>query len=533
MSLRNQKLNHFLNCETDIPQEANAEIYYTDPKLIEKITTQAKRLTKLASEKEELLEMLREKTATIDSSFNNGVQGYPILTTTSNQFNRYNNQILNHQRILFYENEIEKLTKENKAFIIQIKDLEKTKTDLSNFKETISKRLNNANEDIEKTKNSLMTIQKEKEDLSKSKLQLEKKIKTLEEHNQTLQNENCELSLQVKKFQNLQKELTQKLDNQIMSLNNKNKKMFHDNRDLSTQIQSLSKTIKNLNEENQNLKKTNALFISKIDKLTQQMNIFQTNINKQIQVSNTIEIENKTKELISLLKTKDLEISKLKEVNNNYVLLENELSTSLKEKTAHYSKMKNDFNSMLNELNQFKLENQNLKNQIQSFALTSNQQISDNTINHSQNTIINQLQNATQIKNTQIINLKKQIDLLETKNKSVITQKNYLEHLLIYTHPHSEKIKQILEIYKEILELEEQKQKFEKEYIFNKTGKEDEKNKQIKQNAANNINEQIQMLKQSLQNMEEEIKFDNQAYNNNNNQLINSEYEISYDNDSQ
>ena len=532
MSLQRQKLNHFIHSDTDILSDINQDPHFTDRKLRDKITTQAKRLTKLASEKEELLEMLREKTTTIDTSFNSGGYGYPVSTTVSNQFTRFNNPISNHQRILFYENEIEKLTKEKKTLIIQVKDLEKSKIDLSNFKETISKRLNIANEDIDKTKNALIDIQKEKEELTESKTKLEKKIKLLEEHNHSLQKENCELTLQVKQLQSSQKETTKNCDNQIISLNEKNRKMFQDNRELSTQIQTLNKTVNSLRNENVNLKKTNTVFISKIDKLTQQLNTFQSNINKQLQVTNTIEIETKKKEFMSILSSKELEISKLKELNNNYVLLENELSNSIKEKNANYSKLKTDYDALSVQLNQLKLENQNLKTQFQSLTLTSTQQNADNKkMKQSQETIINQLQSASKMKNTQITNLKKHVELLEDKNTSLGKQKKYLEHLLIYTHPNSEKVNQILEIYKEILELEEQKRNFENEYILSKAGREDDKNKQIKQNAVNNINEQIQMLKQSLQKMEDEIKIDshNNHIHNNNIQLSNSEEEIEYD----
>ena len=86
--------------------------------------------------------------------------------------------------------------------------------------------------------------------------------------------------------------------------------------------------------------------------------------------------------------------------------------------------------------------------------------------------------------------------------------KKYLEHLLIYTHPKSEKVKQILEIYKEIINLEIQKKNFEKEYIISQKGNEDENNKMVKQQAIDNIDEQIKMLKQSLKEMEDDIRID-------------------------
>ena len=59
--------------------------------LKKKITNQAKRLTKLANEKEELLELLREKTMTIDTSFSSNI--YPTKKSPKPRFRGINLQI--------------------------------------------------------------------------------------------------------------------------------------------------------------------------------------------------------------------------------------------------------------------------------------------------------------------------------------------------------------------------------------------------------------------------------------------------------
>ena len=457
--------------------------------LKKKITNQAKRLTKLANEKEELLELLREKTMTIDTSFSSNI--YP----TKNK--HY------YERELILANE-------------KIRELEKNKNDLNKFKDTISKRLSLANEDIEKTKIALNDIQKEKEDLlnqiknlNDEKLGFLDKISTLEEKNTNLMKTNNELENEKKQLILHQTEITKTYDSQIAALTEKNKKLFQDNKDLVIQVKKTSKIISNLKKENDTLKTSNMTFSQKIDNLTMTLSTFQNDINKTLRQSTTLEIQAKNKEFLSIISSKDLEISKLKELNNNYIMLEQELSKSLKEKTQQASQYKmkldsfnNDQSSLQREIEQLKIENEKIIEE----NIQLKQEVNKFMKNYENAT--SQFQSSSNLKNTQINNLKNYVELLEDKTVTMGKNKKYLEHLLIYTHPKSEKVKQILEIYKEIINLEIQKKNFEKEYIISQKGNEDENNKMVKQQAIDNIDEQIKMLKQSLKEMEDDIRID-------------------------
>ena len=477
-------------------------------KLKQKITTQAKRLTKLAGEKEELLELLKEKTMTIDTSFSSCAYA-------------------NKPRAL-HDYEIEKYKKELAASIQKIKELEKNKIELNNFKETISKRLSIANDDIDKTKIALSDIQKEKEELLMQINQNEIKIKSLKEENQNLneqnkilenniaflQKEKDNLQIQITSLSMAQKEIGQNYEIQIFNLNEKNQKLFKDNRELSLQLQKKNKINSNLKTENLSLKSTNFNFTQKIDNLTNQINTFQKNIDRTLKVSTSLEIESKKNEFLTIIASKDLEISKLKELNNNYILLEEELSNSLKEQSLNLTKLKN-------ELDKTSLENQKIKKEIEKLKKLSDKLSEDNSkLNNevknykkTNEQLNSQFQSTSNLKNTQINNLKNYVELLEDKTVLMGKNKKYLEHLLIYTHPNSERVKQILEIYNEIVGLEVQKKNFEKEYIISKKGNEDDKNKLLKQQAINNIDEQIKMLKQSLKSMEDNIRIDKGSFN--------------------
>ena len=440
--------------------------------LKKKITNQAKRLTKLANEKEELLELLREKTMTIDTSFSSHI--YP----TKNK--HY------YERELILANE-------------KIRELEKNKNDLNKFKDTISKRLSLANEDIEKTKIAL----------NDEKLGFLDKISTLEEKNTNLMKTNNELENEKKQLILHQTEITKTYDSQIAALTEKNKKLFQDNKDLVIQVKKTSKIISNLKKENDTLKTSNMTFSQKIDNLTMTLSTFQNDINKTLRQSTTLEIQAKNKEFLSIISSKDLEISKLKELNNNYIMLEQELSKSLKEKTQQASQYKmkldsfnNDQSSLQREIEQLKIENEKIIEE----NIQLKQEVNKCMKNYENAT--SQFQSSSNLKNTQINNLKNYVELLEDKTVTMGKNKKYLEHLLIYTHPKSEKVKQILEIYKEIINLEIQKKNFEKEYIISQKGNEDENNKMVKQQAIDNIDEQIKMLKQSLKEMEDDIRID-------------------------
>ena len=182
---------------------------------------------------------------------------------------------------------------------------------------------------------------------------------------------------------------------------------------------------------------------------------------------------------------------------------------SLKEKTQQASQYKmkldsfnNDQSSLQREIEQLKIENEKIIEE----NIQLKQEVNKFMKNYENAT--SQFQSSSNLKNTQINNLKNYVELLEDKTVTMGKNKKYLEHLLIYTHPKSEKVKQILEIYKEIINLEIQKKNFEKEYIISQKGNEDENNKMVKQQAIDNIDEQIKMLKQSLKEMEDDIRID-------------------------
>ena len=92
-------------------------------KLKEKITSQAKRLTQLAIEKEELIELLREKTMTLDVSVDSNLNSLK---------NNRNSKSANPQK---YKNP--NYLKELIIAKDRIKELEENKKELINLKKTV------------------------------------------------------------------------------------------------------------------------------------------------------------------------------------------------------------------------------------------------------------------------------------------------------------------------------------------------------------------------------------------------------------
>ena len=92
-------------------------------KLKEKITSQAKRLTQLAIEKEELIELLREKTMTLDVSVDSNLNSLK---------NNRNSKSANPQK---YKNQ--NYLKELIIAKDRIKELEENKKELINLKKTV------------------------------------------------------------------------------------------------------------------------------------------------------------------------------------------------------------------------------------------------------------------------------------------------------------------------------------------------------------------------------------------------------------
>lgn len=483
--------------------EQNSELNSYNEKLKQKITSQAKRLTKLASEKEELLELLKEKTTmTIDTSFSS------CLMST------------NKKNKTHYETELDKFKRELQSKNEQILGLEKAKTDLSNFKETISQRLTIANNDIDKAKGLLASMTKEKEELLEKIKQKELIISTLntekntlvsqlselEKNNSNIQRRNVELNI---KIANFQVEVTNN-KHVISSLDEKNKKMFMDNKEMSIKLKSALDENEALKSENKSLRSSNEKFSQRIDTLTNNLCGFREDISKTLKQSVNIEIENKKKEFLTILSSKDFEIKKLKQLNENYILLEKELSLSIQDKKKFISNLKKQQDSKEDIINTLQAENEMLKKEnskINEEVIEIRKELSD--LKYDRGETITKLQASNNLKNTQINSLNNYIKILEEKAVCIGKNKKYLEHLLSYTHPKPNEVKQILEIYNEIVELEIQKKEFEKEYLGTGEATETEK---LKQRALENVEEQIKMLKVNLHKMEDDIKNGTKEY---------------------
>lgn len=441
-------------------------------RLKEKITAQAKRLTQLAIEKEELIELLREKTMTLDVSLDSNLNSLK---------NNRNAKSANPQK---YKNQ--NYLKELIIAKDKIKELEENKRELINLKKTVSDRLYKANNDIDKTKESLIIMEKEK--------------KNLMEQVYSLTSDKEQNSKKIQK-------ITKNYDEQIKDLIQKNKKLFQDNKQLVIQIKKITHENNNLKKDNISLKNINSNFTKTIDNLTHQLNHFKNEINYTIKKQEIDKYEKLVDELNSKIYGKNREILKMKELQNNYELLENELTNAVDEKdkdililSKHINKLnsnntqlENDKDILQNKISDLLNENQKMKTEILSLKKKNDQ-------------ITNQFQTMNNMKNSQINNLKKMNEVLEEKVIKIEKNKKYLEHLLTTTHPSRDLVSEILELYYQISGLENEKKNIEKEYLYQPlNSKYNDINKEIKKKEINNISTQITKLKKYLKSMEEGI----------------------------
>lgn len=512
-------------------------------KLKEKVTIQAKRLNKLEAEKEELIELLREKQISSDSS------QISSIISNSKPLSKY---IPIQPISQLYQNELDQYKHELFKANAMINELQQNKIEMNVFKEQITERLTQTTIDIEKTKKSLTDLQTERDGLNDKVSNLEElncqNMKIIKEKDdllfsiessllKSLRDEKSELLNQIKRYEasssNLKKEnrelaikltdldknkqvynnaITETIElkksktknyKEIRNLNEKNKKLYKGNKELTNQLITLRNENSELNRLITELKLSNGGVAQTIEGLTDKIDKFQEkvekNISKTLKMNSNIEIEQKQKEFIKVLSTKDEEINKLKELNKNYALLENELTNAIKEKDSQSNKIKVKYDKLIltyktaiNELTQAKSKISQLINETDSFK----NEIGKLKETYEQMSM--QLQSNARMKTMQINNLKNINQMLEDKILVQEKTKNYFQHLLLKTHPNSSIVQDILDLYFEIIDLEKQKREIELD-IMNKG------NANEYQNDIWNIDQQMNLLKVNLSNLEREI----------------------------
>lgn len=187
-------------------------------------------------------------------------------------------------------------------------------------------------------------------------------------------------TLTTDKEQNSQKiqKIIKNYDEQIKDLIQKNKKLFHDNKQLVIKIKKVTDENNYLKKDNISLKNINSNFTQTIDNLTHQLNHFKNEINYTIKKQEIDKYEKLVDELNSKIYGKNKEISKMKELQNNYELLENELTNAVDEKdrdnlilSKHINKLnsnimqlENDKDILQNKISDLLNENQKMKTEI-------------------------------------------------------------------------------------------------------------------------------------------------------------------------
>lgn len=205
------------------------------------------------------------------------------------------------------------------------------------------------------------------------------------------------------------------------------------------------------------------------------------NLKKSIQVDNkkmTLEIEN-LKNSVSLLesknhtlnveiKEKDIELQKQQKFIEQYNILDQQFSFSIKEKDKNYNLLNEQYTNLYNE---YKI----MKNQIE-----KSKEVYEDTINKLKGENESLMQKIKEYKlrlNTvnnykQAVPVNKSFSSYSDEFAILSKQKEYIENLLFKTHPNGNLIKQIVQLHNEVLQLEVQKEKVEKQMEGNQNAKE-------------------------------------------------------------
>lgn len=529
-------------------RKLQADIEYNN-KLKEKITSQAKRLTKLELEKEELIELLKEKNISSDNSLTSSVLStnkkyhsqtasksklkatIPQKTNISSSYTNTKRNIITTSSSIKSNNFIE--DKYNQQLLIasvKIAELKKRNNEMLSYKDNISQRLTQTTIDIEKTKKSLHELQNERDELNDKVIELSNTIKeneallkqrdesisSFESIVQALKKEKSELMSQIKKSEGLkalydlnQNELialknnNDKYQKDIQMINNKNKKLYQDNKDLASHLNTFKNDNEKIKIKNEDLQKTNQSFTQTIEVITKQLSEFQNKVEKDIndtlKQSMTNELEMKKREFMKMISAKEKEIEKLKELTQNYNLLETELTNSLKQKDDMYIKLKDKYDILTDKFKKYKLEHVNPNDEVQK-VLNENKafqnEIEEQRVSYEK--LSDQSEKVSIFKMNQINQLKLTIKTLEDRVIVLEKNKNYYEYLIKKTHPNSESIKEVIELYSEIVGLEQQRRLLEKEIVEMRNG-------EYYNKTISNIDKKISHLKESLKYMENDL----------------------------
>ena len=207
-------------------------------------------------------------------------------------------------------------------------------------------------------------------------------------------------------------------------------------------------------------------------------------------------LENENFILTSELNDKKDMLEKEHKINFQYNKLDKFLNNTIQEKNNSYEAVNEKYTKLFKEYENYKLENSKEKNEImEKYNKLKNEYENKKKLEEEYIQKINVLTEKLKNKNKNEINNEQKLSNNNEEFEIIKEQKNYILNLLLKITPNVKLIKQIIEINKEIIQLERQK------ITINNTNKNNPK----LSNILPKIDEQINIFKNHLASLEDEL----------------------------
>ena len=322
----------------------------------------------------------------------------------------------------------------------------------------------------------------------------ENKIKKIEDEKENIKKKNENLE---KEKEKLKKEFEEQSEIYKINIGKLNEKIGEMQKHLDEVEEQMEKSkdnydkgiVENLSKEKNELIQENFDLKNEIIKLK-----------KDFQVENkksTLEIEN-LKNSLSLLesknhtlnveiKEKDIQLQKQEKFIEQYNILDQQFSFSIKEKDKNYNLLNEQYTNLYSEYKNLKNKNEKEKRDF-----IEKEKFYENEKKNMSEKIKDLKLKIAKISNS---NKDKKIQNFPENYEILKKQKEYIEKLLFKTHPNGNLIKQIVELNADVVQLEFQKEKVEKKMEGNENSPE----------IINKIEKQINIFKTHLNKLEVEL----------------------------
>ena len=363
------------------------------------------------------------------------------------------------------------LTNHNSELEIQLNEALETIKSLHKDYINLTEKFSHVNQSFEENSNDskMKKLETEKNDLLEINNKLQKDLKESNEKYQININKLNDKILQ--------------LQNHINELEKKIEESERKNNDVD--IEKLEIEITVLKGENSNLKKLNIELNNKYNSEINKLKLEIEKLKGQISLN-----ENKIKTLSVEIKEKEIEYQKQVKLNEQYNTLDQQFTFSIQEKDKNYNMLNEQYSNLFNEYKV--LKNQMEKNRIEL----------EEKIKKYYNERNNLMQKVKEYKIKLTSQSEKNSSLYKKQNDNkydlLLKQKDYIQGLLLRIHPNANLIQQIIELNKELIQLE-----FQKFDIAKKIAGENNSNLTVKK-----IDKQINLFKLHLKKLEEELAID-------------------------